>query len=117
MGNAVLGATLWHSWEENEESQERHLYYTFGHVSLDNDMVMLALAKYLQQSGEVPSLGYAFRILTQTSTTIRCTYAGHVGGEYELSFCDETGFTDYDGHVDEEFPRAITLVEVDFSDE
>ena len=110
MGNATLGQALWLPWDVEDETTS---FYTFGHVNLDLDIIRLSLAKAIQQEGVASSLGDAFRLLDQESTTTEHLFVGHIGGSYDLTLCDTSGDTDSQGHIDEEEPRSITLVGVD----
>jgi hypothetical protein len=73
-------------------------YYTVGHVDLETDIVIRALASTLQRDGIADSLGDGFKALERCS--LSQGYAGFVDGEIFMSTCNESGETEYGDAVD-----------------
>ena len=90
---------LWdgdHSYNLMDESDLA--YYTVGHVDLETDIVIRALASTLQRDGLADSLGDGFKALDNCALTQG--YAGFVDGEIFMSTCNENGETEYGETVD-----------------
>ena len=115
MGNAQTGESLWLPWEGEDSTSEKlegELFYTLGHVDLDDETVRASLAVALQRTGVVDGLGRAFSALNDPGSLSHHWYMGHVGGEFTPAICNHDGVTIYDEEIDEDQPQAITLVEV-----
>jgi len=95
------GEHLWFWWEGEgyfADTRSELIYFTLGHVDVDNDVVLRALASTLQRDGIVDSLGEGFRM-----AEAGVTQQGHVGilpGESVYYVCDEDGETEYGDQVE-----------------
>ncbi len=83
------------------------VFYTVDHVTLDEDVVLRALASCLQRDGIADSLLDGFNMLSKASVTY--AYAGTTDSDSELSICDLDGYTEYGDLVAE--IKKITLVD------
>jgi len=105
------GESLWSEWTGAELPIKTYgsvLYYTIGHVDLENETVRRALASAIQRDGVADGLGHAYKAINDWS--IFQAWAGEIDESYELFICDESGETEYGDLVDEALP--ITWVEV-----
>ena len=109
------GETLWQEWTGNGYTESAGItvvFYTEEHVSLNEPVVMRALASALQREGMVDSLSDAYSSLERW-----CLFStGHIGlisGEREFSICSDTGETFYGDVVEEVIPA--TFVEVNLA--
>jgi len=106
------GESLWSEWTGVGGSAKLTyacvLYYTVGHIDLENEVVRRALASAIQRDGVADGLGQAYRAINDW--TMLQGWAGEVDGSYELFACDQSGETEYGEAVDEVQP--ITWVEV-----
>ena len=82
------------------------MFYTEGHVDLENEVVARALASALQRDGVAISLGDGYKMLEAAERLH--AYAGAVDGDDALHICDEAGET-RDGDVVDDVIE-ITLV-------
>jgi hypothetical protein len=110
MKDSRVGQSLWEEWYGlgyDEFRPNSMVFYTIDHVSLDEDVVLRALASCLQRDGIADSLLDGFNLLSKASVTH--TYAGVTDTDSELSICDSDGYTEY-GDLVEEIKR-VTLVD------
>jgi len=109
------GEVLWNEWDGHNMSPEKGshiLYYTHGHVNVDDSLYLNALASAVQRDGISDSIGRA--MIAIQPFTIKQGFSGHCDGGRELHACDEHGVTYYGEVVDEVLPT--TWIEVDNSD-
>jgi hypothetical protein len=96
MKNNRAGEHLWHEWDGElfeSGSPEPTVYYTYGVIDSDIELVKRALASALQRDGIADSLGLGFSMIDKSKTTY-----GWVGSEENgrsLIVCDENGETCY----------------------
>lgn len=105
------GENLWNEWiGEGYSPMVFHsvVYYTVGHVSIENDVVHRGLASAVQRDGLADGLGQAYKQIHEA--TQNYGWAGEIDGSYDLTVCDKNGETIYGDVVDEVLP--ITWVEV-----
>ncbi len=105
------GEELWLEWDGDEYfpiKKESIIYYTFGNVDLENEIVRRALASALQRDGIAHSLGDGFKILEKI--IIEYTHCGFLEGELTCIVCSEQGETRYGDFV--ENPKEITIIEI-----
>ena len=110
MKDSRIGQSLWQEWYGfgyDAENPDSLIFYTVDHVSLDEDIVLRALASCLQRDGVADSLGDGFKLATNGLVTTG--YAGFLDDGLELNVCDVDGFTSYGDSVDE--TQEITWVE------
>jgi len=111
MKDSRIGESLWFSWEGDgyhPSSDEAMVYYTEGHVDLDNDIVKKALASSLQRDGLVHSLNLGFSAVEAADFSY--LYIGILDSEMFPSICKESGETEYGDLLDSVV--EATLVEV-----
>lgn len=111
MKDSRVGQSLWQEWDGSGYDsfhEDALVFYTFEHVSLDEDVVLRALASCLQRDGVADSLGDGFKLASNGAVTTG--YAGYLDDDTELTLCDEEGFTSYGDWVYE--IQEITLVEL-----
>jgi hypothetical protein len=95
------GESLWVEWSGEGFVSARPssiIFFTHGHIDLENEIVRRALASSLQRDGSVDSLGAAFRLAE--SGIVTTGYCGFIDDERHLSLCDERGETHYGNIVD-----------------
>lgn len=105
------GESLWSEWTgEGYTRRVYHsvVYYTVGHVSIDHEVVLRALASAVQRDGIADGLGQAYKQIHENTQSFG--WAGEIDGSYEISVCADNGETEYGDIVDEVLP--ITWVEV-----
>lgn len=95
MKNDRIGEHLWDEWDgdlyEPISSERSAVYYTIGHVDLDNPIVKRALASAIQRDGIALSLSDAFSMVERSTTSY-----GWVGlDEFCYTYCSEEGETYY----------------------
>jgi hypothetical protein len=106
------GESLWQEWTGTGYSQTSNdtvVFYTESHVSLEEPVVLRALASALQREGIVHSLGEAYAAVEKYSV-VSTGYVGIVDGERDFRICSEDGETFYGDYVDEAVPA--TFIEV-----
>ena len=94
------GEHLWFCWEGDgyfPDTGSDLIYFTLGHVEVDNEVVLRALASTLQRDGVVDSLADGFRMVE--SATSQQGHAGILDGEQVYLVCDEDGETEYGDQV------------------
>lgn len=104
------GESLWIEWDGsgyNYSLDNSKVFYTIGHVPLDNELVRKALASTIQRDGISDSLADGFKSI-ENAVISQC-WGGYIEDDVEISICDEEGFTDYGDEVLE--IEEITLVE------
>ena len=105
------GESLWTEWTgdgiETEDPDGVH-FVTDGHVSLDNDIVLRALASALQRDGSADGLGGAYKLLELPVVTQG--WAGALPGELDYVVCDKSGETYFGDQVEAVIP--MTWVEI-----
>ena len=112
MKDSRVGEALWSEWfgdGYNKGIIDSIVFYTEGHVDIHNEIVRRALASAIQRDGTTDSLGEAFRLLDGT-VKVCLGYAGFVGGEFELTQCEQDGMTLHEDYAESVIP--ITWVEV-----
>lgn len=110
MKDSRVGQSLWEEWcglGYDEFHSNSMVFYTVDHVTLDEDVVLRALASCLQRDGIADSLLDGFNMLSKASVTY--AYAGTTDSDSELSICDLDGYTEYGDLVEE--IKKITLVD------
>lgn len=111
MKDSRIGESLWFPWDGDgyrPDSVDAAVYYTEGHVDLENDIVKKALASSLQRDGLVSSLNRAFSAVE--SADFSYLYVGILDGEMHPAICEESGETEYGDLLDSVV--EATLVEV-----
>jgi hypothetical protein len=111
MKDSRIGESLWFSWEGDgyrPEKMEAAIYYTEGHVDLDNEIVKKALASSLQRDGLVHSLNLGFSVVE--AADFSHLYIGILDNEMHPAICEESGETEYGDLLDSVV--EATLVEV-----
>ena len=106
------GESLWQEWTGTGYSQTSNdtvVFYTESHVSLDEPVVLRALASALQREGIVHSLGEAYAAVEKQSI-FSTGYVGIIDGERDFRICSEVGETFYGDIVDDTLP--VTFIEV-----
>lgn len=89
----------WTGYAYSPATAARLIFFTEGHIDLDNEVVRRALASSLQRDGSAVSLGDGFRLLEEAEVVQG--YAGEVDGEIDFSACDENGETTDGDYVDD----------------
>lgn len=108
------GENLWGEWTGfgyQHGIANSVVFYTEGHVSLDEPVVSRALASAVQRDGIVDSIGQAYNMIENWSFSFQ-TYAGIVDGEVDVTVCDNQGETYYGDIAECVVP--VTFVEVSF---
>jgi hypothetical protein len=95
------GESLWLEWDDEDQL----VYYTLGHVSLQEDVIRRALASVLQRDGIVDSLGEGFRAVE--GARVEKGYFGPLPDDEFYLRCDADGETYQDGMVEEVFPATF----------
>lgn len=85
------------------------IFYTQGHVDIENEIVGRALASALQRDGSAVTLGDGFRLVERARVTHG--HAGLVDGDIDYAVCDELGETREGDEVDE----VLEITWVDFN--
>lgn len=103
-----VGDSLWLEWDGEgfTEDVNNSIFFTLGHVSLDEDVVRRALASAIQRDGIVDSLGDGFKII-DLSEAIH-SWAGHIDSDIIMNICDQDGYTSHGDLISE--VSEITLV-------
>lgn len=96
------GEHLWMLWEG--EGFQRYydnelVYFTIGHVDIEDNIVRRALASVLQRDGLADALSDGFRLLE--SAVGRWEHAGILPEEQDYIFCDSLGVTDHGDQVED----------------
>ncbi len=103
MKDKRVGESLWIQWDGEGYIQQTTytdlIYYTVGHIDIENEIVRRALASTLQRDGIADSLSDGFNLIAESHVEIG--WAGIVEGENNYTFCDETGETEYGEYVEE----------------
>lgn len=110
MKNDRIGEDLWYEWSGelyDPVDENSIVYYTFDHVSTDNELVKRALASALQRDGIADSLGKAFQMIEVSSETVG--WVGCNEDDVEYIVCDEKGETYYGDSLED--VKEITFVE------
>lgn len=107
------GEALWYEWdgdgyEAARGRDESIVFFTLGHVDIENEVVRRALASALQREGIVAGLGHGYRALEGVEAVH--DYVGIVGGDTYFTVCDALGVTRYGDDVD--VAREATWVEL-----
>jgi len=111
MRDSRRGETLWFEWTGELYVRDRKssvVFFTWDHVSIENDVVKRALASVLQREGIVNTLGEGYRAVE--STNPKWKYAGMTQDSDDLVICNDEGETFLGDNVPTWAP--ITLVEV-----
>jgi hypothetical protein len=89
-------------------ADDDYVVYTDGHVDVENDVVLRALASLLQREGVVDSLagGYA---LAATGTVVM-GWSGVVVDERMPSVCDLSGETEHGDEVQVAVPTTWVVI-------
>lgn len=96
MKDKRLGEELWLEWQGLNYCSSKDdsiVYYTFGTVDLNNEIVSRALASSLQRDGVVDSLGDGFKSIEKS--IISNGWAGSLEEEHEYVVCNQEGETKY----------------------
>ena len=102
---------LWEEWP-SELHPGFVVFFTYGHPSLEHDVVRGALARALQTSGTVDGLGHAYKRLEAVQPYYG--WSGIPEDSTEMFACDESGETTSGEIVPD--PRPTTWVEVPDND-
>lgn len=111
MRKTQTGESLWIEWDGTEIpglDLDHTIFFTYGSVDLENEIVARALAVAIQRTGEAESLAEAFR-LVERATSLQ-GHAGYLEDDREISACSEDGETE-DGDLVPQ-PEAVTWVEI-----
>lgn len=107
------GELLWSEWDGegyNTSYPDSIIYFTEAHITLDEPVVLRALASAIQRDGVVDSLGDAYKLIERFSLVSQ----GHMGlvdtDASVQTICDELGETYYGDEVVSIAP--VTFVEV-----
>ena len=84
------------------------MYFTLGHIDIENEIVRRALASALQRDGIVDSLAIGFKSID--NSVISFGWSGLLEQENERIFCYEDGFTYYGDSVEES--QETTYIEI-----
>jgi len=107
-----VGESLWMTWDGDEyepHSTNSYIYYTEGHVNLEEEVVKTSLASAIQRDGISYSLGESFKML-DASSSIQ-VYVGYIDGDYQPTVCTGEGLSVSTEVELEEIVQA-TIVEV-----
>lgn len=101
MRDLRTGECLWSEWTGDGFMSESSspVFYTQGHVDIENEIVSRALASALQRDGSAITLGDGFRLVERAKVTHG--HAGVVDGDIDFAVCDELGETREGDEVDE----------------
>lgn len=102
MKDSRVGESLWMEWDGSgyeSKSSYQNVFYTVGHVSLDEEVVLRALASCIQRDGVADSLAEAFRFISAGEVNYGC--AGYVDGDISMIECDDSGYTPEGEEVDD----------------
>lgn len=103
MKDKRVGESLWAHWDGEGYIQTNLytdlIYYTEGHVDVENELVRRALASCLQRDGISDSLSDGFNLIAEGHVEIG--WAGIIEGENNYTFCDPSGETEYGEFVEE----------------
>jgi hypothetical protein len=106
-----VGESLWQQWHGDgyePKTDSEIIYFTEGHVDMDNELVRRGLASSLQRDGVADSLSDGFKLIESSSTDIG--WAGVIIDEKEYWACDENGETEYGDSVENTI--LITWIEI-----
>lgn len=98
----------WHGLNYYPEKEDAIVYYTFGDIDLDNEVVRRALASSLQRDGVADSLGDGFKYIEKA--IMSSGWAGTLEEEHDYIVCNEEGETEYGDIVDTAI--EITWIEI-----
>lgn len=90
------GEELWCEWAGSgyeKTNVNSIIYYTIGHVDIDNDLVSRALASAIQRDGVAHSLGDSFKLIEKSQVTRG--WSGILEEELEYTVCNENFETKY----------------------
>lgn len=110
MKDSRLGESLWDEWDGhgyNNLLLSGKVFFTEGHVDLENELVRRALASTLQRDGISDSLADGFRLLENAA--VSQGWMGYVDMDVDLNACSQSGFTNYGDLVDD--IQEVTWVE------
>jgi hypothetical protein len=111
MRDVRTGECLWSEWTGEGLSADfsEPVFFTQGHVDIENEIVGRALASALQRDGSAETLGDGFKLVQKARVTHG--HAGLVDGDIDYAVCDELGETREGDEVDE----VLEVTWVDFS--
>ena len=113
MKDSRKGEALWSEWEGYDFPYTKGdlglVFYTEEHVDIEHEVVKRALASTLQRDGIVHSLSEAFKLIDSGDT--QHAWAGSVGGDEYLTFCDEDGNSPLGDFIED--IKEITFVEIE----
>jgi len=101
MRDLRTGECLWSEWSGDglDAYSSSTVFFTEGHVDVEHELVLRALASALQRDGSAVSLGDGYRLAERA--TVDHGYAGYVDGDITMAVCDEDGETREGDEVDE----------------
>lgn len=111
MKDSRVGEHLWFEWDGDlydSSDEDPTVYYTYGHIDVDIDVVKRALASTLQRDGIVSSLSEGFKVVELAKVTH--LWVGSDDPSLVETVCDIDGETYY-GDVFSE-PLDVTFVEI-----
>lgn len=98
----------WHGLNYYASKDDAVIYYTFGDVDLENEIVRRALASSLQRDGVADSLSEGFKYIDKA--IISTGWAGNLEEEHDYIVCSQDGETEYGDFVDSAI--EITWIEI-----
>jgi ABC-type transport system substrate-binding protein len=114
MKDSRIGESLWYIWDSiNSPYGDYPIFYTEGHVDVDNEVVRRALASAIQREGIVSSLGEGFFMIDHGDAWQGYSGSTDVGNVEELHVCDTDGITE-DGEPLPEFVPTTWVRIFDF---
>lgn len=103
---------MWLEWHgedyETKYSSYSVIYFTIGHIDIENEIVRRALASALQRDGIVDSLAAGFKSID--SSVVVHGWSGFLADEHERTYCLDNGNTYYGDLVEES--QETTYIEI-----
>lgn len=109
MKDSRIGESLWFLWDLEESRDGSLIFYTEGHVDVENEVVRKALASVIQREGISYSLNESFQMIDRAKVILG--YSGVSPLFDQVGWrCDENGDTEDGYRLD--FVVPSTWVEV-----
>lgn len=101
MRDLRTGECLWSEWTGTgfASDSSEPVFFTYGHINIENEIVSRALASALQRDGSATTLGDGFQFISRATPIYG--YVGAVDADIDFSVCDERGETREGDRVDE----------------
>ena len=110
MKDIRAGEHLWSEWDGiGLDVDEALVYYTYGHISTEHDIVKHALASALQRDGVVASLSQGFRTVENAEMLLHA-WVGTLEDERDEIVCDHRGETEYGDFVVDPVPVTYIVI-------